>query len=104
MLTGLFGRRVDVAWNGFQSSYANTGYEYKQNSAGKIDLDTPGNNTFGSMLAVRWDQWLLGYRRRMTLETQRFPDSDSWQINALMRFGLVYRDTEAAAITYGLTV
>src|SRR3990167_262280 len=80
------------------------GYEYKENSAGKLDVDTASNNTFGSFLAVRFDQWLLGYRRRMLLEMTRFPESDSTQIVAQMRVGLIQRDTEAAAITYGITV
>jgi hypothetical protein len=36
----------------------------------------------------------------MTLETTRIPRADVTEIVALMRFGLVYRDTEAAALTY----
>ena len=31
-------------------------------------------------------------------------ESDSWEIVALSRWGLGYRDAEASAITYGLTV
>ena len=27
------------------------------NTAGKVDVDTPGNNTKGQILAIRWDQW-----------------------------------------------
>ncbi len=73
-------------------------------TAGKIDLDTAGNNTKGTILAVRWDQWRFGYRRRMTLETTRIPEADATQIVAMMRFGLTYRDTEASAISYNLTV
>jgi hypothetical protein len=76
----------------------------KANTSGKVDQDTAGNNTTGSLLAVRWDQWLLGYRRRMTMETTRYPRSDSYEITALMRLGLIQRDTEASAITYNLTV
>jgi len=74
------------------------------NSAGKIDLDTAGNNTTGSILAVRFDQWMFGYRRRMTLETTRVPAADSTEIVALMRFGLINRDNEATAISYNVTV
>jgi hypothetical protein len=40
----------------------------------------------------------------MTLEVSRFPESDTSQIVALLRLGLGYRDTEASAITYNLTV
>jgi hypothetical protein len=74
------------------------------NSAGKVDLDTQGNNTTGSILAVRWDQWRFGYRRDLTIESMRFPRADAWEITALMRFHLSQRDTEAAAISYNLTV
>ena len=76
----------------------------KANSAGKVDQDTTGNNTTGSILAVRWDQWLMGYRRRMTMETTRIARADTTEIVALMRLGLAQRDTEAAAISYNITV
>ena len=36
----------------------------------------------------------------MSLETVRYAESDSWGLVAFMRFGMVYRDTEASAITY----
>lgn len=76
----------------------------KANSSGKIDLDTTTNNSTGSILAVRWDQWLFGWRRRMTMETTRIARADTTEIVALMRFGLTYRDTEASAISYNITV
>ena len=72
----------------------------KSNSAGKVDQDTTTNNLYGSILCVRWDQWKFGWKRRMTLETTRIPRADVTEIVALMRFGLIYRDTEAAAISY----
>ena len=74
------------------------------NTAGKIDLDTDGNNTKSALLAVRFDQWQLGWRRRMTLETTRIAAADSTEIVALMRWGMVNRDNEAAAISYNMTV
>lgn len=74
------------------------------NSAGKIDLDTQGNNTTGAILAVRWDQWRFGYRRDLTIESMRFPRADAWEITALMRFHVSARDNEASAISYNLTV
>lgn len=98
-LTGIWGYPVDVSAN---MHYRQT--SRKANSAGKVDQDTAGNNTTGSILAVRWDQWLLGYRRRMTIETTRYPRSDSSEIVALMRLGLKQRDTEASAISYNITV
>ena len=73
-------------------------------ASGKVDGATPTNGTTGSILAVRWDQWRFGYKRRMTIETTRIPAADSTEIVALMRFGLINRDTEAAAISYNLTV
>jgi hypothetical protein len=79
---------------------APSGYERKANSAGKVDVDTAGNNLYGAILAVRFDQWKIAYKRRMTIEVERLARSDSWEIVALMRFGLGYRDTEASAITY----
>lgn len=76
----------------------------KANAAGKIDLDTQGNNTKGAILCVRPDQWKFAYKRRMTMELTRFANSDSYEIVALARFGLGYRDTEAAAISYNVGV
>ena len=81
-----------------------TSYERKANTAGKIDLDTAGNNTTGSILAVNFSQWVLAYKRRMTMEVARLARSDSWEIVSLMRFGLAYRDTEASAISYNVGV
>lgn len=76
----------------------------KANTAGKVDRTTTANNTTGSILAVRWDQWLLGYKRRMTMKIQDIPDSDASQIIAVARVGLAQRDTEAAAISYNVGV
>ena len=72
--------------------------------AGKVDQTTPANNTTGSILGVRWDQWKLAYKRRMTMEVTRIANADSWEIVALSRWGLAYRDVEASAISYNLTV
>lgn len=70
------------------------------NTAGKVDNDNVANNAYGSILAVRWDQWTLGYQRRMTMETTRFANSDTNEIVAMMNIGLIQRDTEASSITY----
>jgi len=69
-------------------------YELKANSDGKLDLDTITNNTLGAILAVRWDQWRFGWRRRMTLETTRIARADTTEI----------RDDEASAISYNITL
>ena len=74
------------------------------NTAGKVDVDTPGNNTKGQILAIRWDQWRFAFRRRMTIETTRVAAADATEIVAMMRAGFSYRDTEASAISYNLTV
>ena len=76
----------------------------KANTAGKVDQDTTANNTTGSILAVRWDQWLFGWKRRMTIETERIARSDATEIVAMMRVGLLQRDTEASAISYNVGV
>jgi 2'-5' RNA ligase len=72
----------------------------KANTAGKVDQDTAGNNAYGGIVGVRWDQWKLKYKRRMSMEVTRFANSDSWEIVALTRWGLGQRDTVASAETY----
>ena len=46
----------------------------------------------------------IAFKRVMSIETVRVADADAYQIVAWMRVGMNYRDTEAAAITYNLTV
>lgn len=99
VLSGIWGYPVYTsAFMHFQSAAR------KANTAGKVDRTTPSNNTTGSILAVRWDQWMLGYKRRMTMIVQGIPDSDASQIIAVARVGLAQRDTEASAITYNVGV
>jgi hypothetical protein len=74
------------------------------NTSGKIDGDTDSNNTTGAILAVRFDQWKQAFKRRMTLETTRIANADSWEIVALVRWGMTNRDNEASAITYNVGV
>ena len=69
-------------------------------ATGKIDDQTEGNNLYGSIVAVRWDQWRFGYQRRATIETFRWPGADTNEIYMQMSCGLIQRDTEAAAITF----
>lgn len=105
-LTGIWGFELRPSWMmHFDESGSVTGaYELKADSAGKVNLDTTTNNTKGAILAVRWDQWALAWKRRMTLETSRWPESDTNQIVAIARWGLAYRDTEASAISYNISV
>ena len=81
-----------------------TTYGLKANSAGKVDVDTAANNLYGAILAVRWDQWMLGWKRRVKVETARVIRADATELALTMRVGLIYRDTEASAISYGVTL
>ena len=100
-LTGIWGYPVYVSAQKHKLSTTNP---RKANTAGKVDLTTQANNTTGAFLAVRWDQWLLGYKRRMTMKIQDIPDSDASQIVAIARIGLAQRDTEAVAEGYNVGV
>ena len=65
--------------------------------------DTAGNNITTQLLCVRPDQWVLGWRRRMLIETNRIPSADATEIVATMRVGLVFRNSlTAAALTYNI--
>lgn len=104
MLKGIWGYKVlpsffmGAAWNLATSLR-------KFNTAGKVDQSSSqANDTTGAIMAVRFDQWLLGYKRRMTLKVQEFADSDASQIVAMTRVGLAQRDTEASAISYNVLI
>ena len=99
VLTKLWGYEILPSWFMHYKSAVR-----KANTAGKVDQDTVANNTTGSILGVRWDQWKFAYKRLMTVETVRVADADAYQLVAWMRVGMNYRDTEASAITYGLSV
>jgi len=102
-LTRIWGRDVITTANMHRANQDAT-YGLKANTSGLVNLDTASANTTGSILAVRLDQWMLGYKRMMTIETERVIDADATKIVAHMRVGLVQRDTEASAISYNLTV
>jgi len=102
-LSSLYGYRV-IATHNMHRLNTDTTYGLKANSAGKIDVDTAANNLYGSILAVRWDQWRLGWKRQMKFETMRIPRADATEITVTMRVGLTYRDTEASAISYGISL
>jgi hypothetical protein len=97
-ITGIWGYKVFTSYHMHKQSA-----KRMANTAGKID-GTDSNNTTGAILAVRPDYWKLAYKRRMTMETSRFPEADANQIVVLMRIGLKYRDTEASAISYNVGV
>lgn len=110
VLTSIWGHKIHVShfmcYAGVQLATISTeAYMLKSQAAdGKVDQDTEADNVAGTILAVRWDQWLMGWKRRMTIETQRIPQADVTQIVALARVGLVYRDGEASALSYGVTL
>lgn len=103
MLTNVYGYNVITTPNMHRANQDAT-YGLKANTAGKVDLDTAANNTTGAILAVRWDQWRLGYKRRMTFEVEREAISDSTNIVVMMRVGMINRDNEAASISYNVTL
>lgn len=103
VLRRIYGHDVLVTNNMHRANQDAT-YGLKANPSGKVDLDTASNNTTGSILAVRWDQWRLGYKRNWTFEVQRDAISDSTVIVGMMRVGMVYRDTEASAVSYNVTL
>lgn len=95
----VFGVNVLPSWQMHRASA-----KRMANSSGVIDADTDSNNTLGAILCVRWDQWKQAYKRRMTIETTRIANADAFEIVALARLGLAYRDAEASAITYNVGV
>lgn len=99
-LVSLYGYPVFPSWNMHKASSVLKA----QAADGKIDLDTTADNVAGAILAVRWDQWLFGWRRRMTLETTRIANADATELVALCRFGFINRDNEASGISYGVTL
>lgn len=103
VLTALWGYKVIASANMHRPS-TDTTYGLKANSAGKIDQGTAANNAYGAILAVRWDQWLMGMKRNWLFETQRVPRADVTEITASTRVGLTYRDTDASAESYGVVV
>jgi hypothetical protein len=108
-LSRIWGHKVNVTafmhYAGVKLGTVTTAaYKLKANSAGKVNQDSESANAYGAILAVRWDQWLMGWKRRVTVETQRFAASDSTQIVMFLRCGLLNRDTAASAIGYNVTV
>jgi hypothetical protein len=99
VLSGLWGYEILPSWFMHYKSAVR-----KSDSAGKVNQTDATANKFGSILGVRWDQWKLAYKRRMTMETTRISNADAWEIVALARWGLGCRDNEAVAISYGISV
>lgn len=81
-----------------------SGFLGKANTAGKVATTTPGNNTTGRILLVYAPYWAFTYKRNLTIETQRFPESESTAFYASMRFSLTRRSVSASAISYNVGI
>ena len=63
---------------------------------------TESSNTLGRAVLVRGDQWRIGWKRRATFETTRYPRADVTEIVVTMRLGITYFDTDASALMYDI--
>lgn len=103
-LTSVWG--YDVIPSGFMHEAdvagAAAGQGLRASATGTINQGVAG--TTGSILAVRWDQWRIGYSRMWTVEVDKDIWSDSHAIVMHSRVGMIARDNEAAAISYNVTV
>uniref|UniRef100_A0A6M3JBI3 Putative capsid protein n=1 Tax=viral metagenome TaxID=1070528 RepID=A0A6M3JBI3_9ZZZZ len=109
LLAAIWGHKINVSYQmctaGVKGATVTTAaYMNKSAVTGYVDQTTEANNAYGTILAVRWDQWKLGWKRRMTLETTRIARADVTEIVAMCRFGLVYRDTDASAVSVGVSL
>jgi len=102
-LARIWGYEVKPSWM-MHYDEAGVSTALKATTTGYVDSTTLANNTTGSILGVRWDQWAIAWKRQITLETSRYPESDVNQIVAMARWGLTYRDTEASSISYNLSL
>jgi HK97 family phage major capsid protein len=66
--------------------------------------NTTSGNTQGSCLCVRPDQGVIGFGRRMTVETQRIARADAYEIVAHLAVDFDLASLEAVAIGYNGTV
>lgn len=72
------------------------------NTAGKIDLDTPANNTRGRLLLIRPDRWASRWKRRLTTAVTYDDLRDTYRVTAHMRWGLQVRDSNGVKIAYNI--
>ena len=74
-------------------------------STGYIDSVTAANNKYGRILLARPDQWVIGFKRQVTMEYFRDVPGQSNGMVITLRLGLQNRDaTVAAAASYGVPV
>lgn len=92
---------IDVFRSGFIGNQSALG---KTNAAGKID-STAGNNTWGRILIVRPDRWILGMKRQMTTESMRDIDAQATVVVSTTRFGVFpVSTTGGSAVSYKVAV
>jgi HK97 family phage major capsid protein len=72
-------------------------------SNGKIS-NTGGNNTFGELVGVHTDSFVVGYRRKVNVNVDRIPATDSYQLSANVRIAFVSIDSEGAFVLYDILV
>lgn len=78
-----------------------SGFMPLANSAGKVPA---AGGTLGRILAVYAPYWAMGWKRRITVETDRDILSGVNIIVAKMRLGFVARGADAAVASYNLTI
>lgn len=87
----------------FGSPYIPSAQFGATDSSGYIHNTTAGN-TLGSLLLVRPDQHLVGFGRRMKIETERIARSDAYDIVAHMMLDFQQANAEGACISYNISV
>lgn len=91
VLENIYG--VDVMESGFLLLTA---------SDGKVTYNATG--TLGTILGVYAPYWAMGWKRRVTVETQKDILEQANLIVATFRLGFVYRGAGAAVASYNLTI
>ncbi len=78
-----------------------SGFMLLANSAGKVPS---AGGTLGRVLCVYAPYWAFGFKRQITIETDRDIMSGSNLYVASMRMGVVERGTDAAALSYNILI
>ena len=86
------------------SDYCRESANRRENATGRIS-DTAGDNTRTSFVMFRPDQWRWCMKRGLTMEVERIPRADAYELTMLARVGLVSRagSNSLATIIYNIT-
>jgi len=76
----------------------------KANTAGKVAVTTPANNTRGRIALIYAPYWAVVFKRALTYETSRDPWSEADTVFASVRFEIVRRNAAAVAVSYNVAV